>query len=181
MNFKPIMRLLCHQREDRTYKVCNDYMIVCARCFGIYAGFIFSLPILLLIYGFFTRSTNFLFAFALIVPLGIDGVTQIFGLRESKNWLRFATGYLAGLSMAYIFYSLAAKLFFFSKTETLFSFELIPLVSTMLVLLIVLEKSANSKNIFLRKFFNFAAIFSALILVFGIAIFYGILLVKRFF
>ncbi|MFP5245873.1 MAG: DUF2085 domain-containing protein, partial [Thermoanaerobaculia bacterium] len=38
------------------------------------------------------------FAFAAVVPLALDGLTQLAGLRESTNELRVATGLLAGLA-----------------------------------------------------------------------------------
>ena len=37
-------------------------------------------------------------AFAALVPLGLDGVTQLLGLRESTNPLRIATGVIAGMA-----------------------------------------------------------------------------------
>ncbi len=178
MNLKPIMRLLCHQREDRTYKVCNAYLLVCSRCLGIYAGFLFSFVILLLVSGFFVQKANFLYAFAFIVPMAADGLTQLFGLRESKNWLRFITGYLAGTGVAYLFYSFVNIKFIYSSTATLMSFELIPLTAAMLLTLFVLEKSASFKSIFLRKFFNSVAIFSTIFLIAWIIIFYSLILFK---
>src|SRR3989338_3829457 len=39
-----------------------------------------------------------------IVPLGIDGITQMLELRESTNLIRFSTGLIAGLGMAFYIY-----------------------------------------------------------------------------
>ena len=172
------MRILCHQREDRTYKVCDNYLLVCGRCLGIYIGFFFSFIVLLLIYGFFTRSVNVLYAFALIIPMVIDGMSQAFNLRESKNWIRFITGYLAGLSVAYIFYAIISVILATPRFAKLPYFEFIPIAAVMLFLLFILEKSQNSKIIFLKKFFNSIAIFSAVFLVFGVIILYALLFLK---
>ncbi len=179
MNWQPLMRLLCHQREDRTYKVCSDYMIVCARCFGIYAGFLFPLAILISMYGFFTKSINLLYVFALLVPMAVDGLTQLFGLRESANWLRFITGYLAGLGAAYIFFVLVSVALSIQRTGSLPLFELVPVLGVMFLLLFALEKSEKFQGAFLRKFLNFVSIFSAAVLIVGLVLFYSIILVKK--
>ncbi len=178
MNLKPIMRLLCHQREDRTYKVCNTYLLVCGRCLGIYLGFFFSFIILIVIYGLFTKSVNVLYAFSLLIPMAIDGLTQAFGLRESKNWIRFITGYLAGLGVAYIFYALLSVIFIQQRSTLLPNFEIIPTIIIMLFSLFVLEKSTDSKNIFLGKFFNSIAIFSAAFLILGVIFLYTLILLR---
>ena len=35
----------------------------------------------------------------MIIPTFIDGVTQLFGLRQSNNILRFVTGLIAGVGL----------------------------------------------------------------------------------
>lgn len=180
MNLKPIMRLLCHQREDRSYKVCNSYLLVCARCLGIYTGFLFSFLLLLIIYGFFTRTISVLYAFALIVPMATDGFSQAFRLRESKNWLRFITGYLTGMSAAYIFYALLTILLF-QPLGRLPANEFILGSVFMFAFIFLLEKSSNFKNIFLKKFFNFIAVFSAAFLILGVIAVYFLIIINILF
>lgn len=46
-----------------------------------------------------------IWAFVLsLVPMGIDGITQLFGLRESNWQLRTLTGFLFGLAMVWLSY-----------------------------------------------------------------------------
>jgi len=42
-------------------------------------------------------------AVALIIPTFLDGLTQLFGFRESNNTLRFLSGFLAGVGLGIIF------------------------------------------------------------------------------
>jgi len=41
-----------------------------------------------------------LISFLLLIPAGFDGLTQLFGFRESNNYLRLITGLLGGLGLA---------------------------------------------------------------------------------
>ena len=180
MNWKPIMRLLCHQREDRTYKVCNEYLVVCSRCLGIYAGFLFSVIILFLIYGFSAKSASLLYPFLLILPMGVDGVTQAAALRQSKNWLRFITGYLAGAGTAYLLYFVISILFAKGAQPATSGLELLPMLVPLPVFLFALEKSQGSDKILLKKFFNFVSIFTAAILLVSIVAIYSVILIRFF-
>ncbi len=161
------MRLLCHQIPERSYAFCGETLVACSRCLGIYTGFIFSLMFLIAAYGFFTRGLHLTWTILLLVPMGIDGLTQLFRMRESSNPIRFFTGYLAGLSVAMVFYSILSinlKHKIISILPDLASF--IPL-AFMLAFILILEKYNNSNNVFLKKFFNFIAIITAIILLFG--------------
>src|SRR3989344_4602285 len=109
MNFKPLMHLLCHQKPERSYSIAGEALIVCSRCLGIYVGFLASVVFLVVAFGLFTHALNFIFVLLLLVPMGIDGISQLFKIRESNNPLRFFTGYLAGFAVALVFYSTTAK------------------------------------------------------------------------
>jgi len=72
-------------------------MGVCARCFGIYTGILFGM----LIYPLVKRLDDFKtpnkwYLILALTPMGIDGTTQLLGLRESFNELRFITGFIGG-------------------------------------------------------------------------------------
>ncbi|UXM84691.1 DUF2085 domain-containing protein [Methanococcus aeolicus] len=72
-------------------------MAVCARCFGIYTGFLLGM----LIYPIVKKLNNFKtpnkwYLIMALIPMGIDGTTQLIGLRESFNELRLITGFMAG-------------------------------------------------------------------------------------
>ena len=86
---------LCHQKADRSLFFNGNEMPFCTRCTAIWLGLAAGLC-LLVIYCM-ELSNTFLAAIILgLVPLGVDGVGQLFGLWESTNLARFITGFLAG-------------------------------------------------------------------------------------
>jgi len=48
------------------------------------------------------RRIGVLNYFIPIIPMAIDGLTQLFKLRESNNLIRFVTGSFSGISIAFI-------------------------------------------------------------------------------
>ncbi len=48
-----------------------------------------------------TRMPNWIWLAIALLPIAIDGITQLFFLRESGNALRVATGLLAGVAMSF--------------------------------------------------------------------------------
>lgn len=89
-----IKYLICHRRPDRSFFFKGHQFPVCARCTGIYISLI-SLP--LLKYMHLSFSNLVIFGIILILPMAVDGTTQLFGKRESTNTLRFITGLLGGV------------------------------------------------------------------------------------
>lgn len=87
---RSIFRPLCHGIEDRCFAIAGVAMPLCARCTGIYAGMIGGALAALVVRRFAGGV-----AFALALPMIVDGVTQALLLRESTNALRFATGLTA--------------------------------------------------------------------------------------
>lgn len=93
-----IFKYMCHQIPERSFFLKGHQFPVCARCTG---GYI-SIFLMTLAYYFFPISKNpkmFLFGIILIIPAFIDGITQLFKLRESNNTLRFITGFLLGIGL----------------------------------------------------------------------------------
>ncbi|MGB9953414.1 DUF2085 domain-containing protein [Haloarcula marismortui] len=89
--------LFCHGRSERCFCYRGYQFPLCARCSGIYIGFVLVLVTELYL-GLPPRS--FLPAYLLlIVPMGIDGTTQLLGSRESNNPLRLITGLLGGIGI----------------------------------------------------------------------------------
>lgn len=91
-------QLFCHRLPDRTFKLKGHYFPVCSRCTGMYIGmfsfFIFSY------FNLVHYSINFtLLGFLMVIPTAIDGFTQLFGLRESNNYLRFFSGLIGGIGL----------------------------------------------------------------------------------
>ena len=97
MRWRSLFRFTCHGMVQRSLELFGAPMPICARCTGIYLGMLAGLALFWLI-PFLRERVMRLFAFAALVPLGIDGLTQLFGLRESTNDLRMATGLIAGLA-----------------------------------------------------------------------------------
>jgi len=86
---------LCHQQADRSLVLNGNQLPFCARCTAIWLGFVVGLGFLVL----YTIELNEKFLFVILfslVPIGIDGVGQLFGFWESTNLIRFVTGILAG-------------------------------------------------------------------------------------
>lgn len=95
------MNLICHRIPDRTFQIKGKYFPICARCTGVYTTlFIYYvaaafIPI--------TYSLNLLtMGILTIIPAAADGITQLYGLRESRNSLRFITGLLAGFGIGIV-------------------------------------------------------------------------------
>jgi len=72
----------CHQRADRSFFLRGRQVPVCARCLGLLVG-VTLVPL---------YCHDLRLAAALIFVMLLDGCTQAFHLRESRNWLRFLTG-----------------------------------------------------------------------------------------
>ena len=110
----------CHQKHDRSWKINENQMPVCARDVGIFMGFIMgSLFFRMRGYNRWTVRDSFLSVFdddsiesvylndgrlrlmilflALgIVPMAMDGFTQLLTVYESTNIIRIITGFMAG-------------------------------------------------------------------------------------
>jgi uncharacterized membrane protein len=105
--FYAILRNFCHQLPTRCIWIFGSNMGLCSRCFGIYLG-LFLIGILLGWKGinrFFWRS-----AIILMLPMIIDGITQLKGLRVSNNYIRFVTGFMAGIGWGMILFPVYFRL-----------------------------------------------------------------------
>ncbi len=98
-----LFRFMCHGIPERCLLLFGVPMPICARCVGVYAGLLAGLWIAAAAIArrvsIFPRERVMrIVAFVAITPLGIDGLTQLVGLRESTNPLRIATGIVAGFA-----------------------------------------------------------------------------------
>lgn len=90
--------------EDLGYKVA-----ICERDLGIYAGLLIGLISFALLDKWLRRRgkrfpTMPFWVYALtVVPIAVDGLSQLVGLRESNYVLRLATGMLFGIASAWLF------------------------------------------------------------------------------
>ncbi|MFH1786736.1 MAG: DUF2085 domain-containing protein [archaeon] len=99
---------ICHQMIPSSHFFNGLQFPLCARQVGMHLGFLIGLFSLYITGEYrYRKTTKYLLLF--IVPLGIDGFTQLVGLRESSFHLRVATGLIFGIGMAYAFNSIIRK------------------------------------------------------------------------
>ena len=87
---------LCHQKAERSIFINDNQMPFCTRCTAIWLGIAIGLGFMV----FYKIQLNEKFLFAIIIgiiPIGIDGIGQLFGFWESTNIIRFVTGLLVGI------------------------------------------------------------------------------------
>ena len=106
------LTLICHRKPERSFHINGYQFPVCARCTGFYISLIAYFTYT---YYFFVDYNIFLITFAIIllIPAGIDGLTQFKEQRESNNTLRFTTGLLGGLGLGILIKAL--KYFIYLK------------------------------------------------------------------
>ena len=87
------LALFCHRKETRCFNIFGHKSFLCARCTGICVGFL-TTSVLLFVGAVSKIIISPILILFLILPLVIDGVSQLFGTRESNNLIRFFTGFL---------------------------------------------------------------------------------------
>jgi uncharacterized membrane protein len=101
-------KLLCHGIPHRCLTIFDTPMPICARCVGIYCGFLAGLVLFVIViktadsrqrtadpHPRLLSAVRCLLSIA-VIPILVDGGTQAIGLRESTNPLRLATGLTVG-------------------------------------------------------------------------------------
>ena len=84
---------ICHQEPARSLWIAGHPMALCARDVGLYGGLCLGLVITLWRRVFIPGWI----ALLCVLPMALDGGSQLLGLRESTNALRLITGALAGV------------------------------------------------------------------------------------
>ncbi len=88
---------VCHQDPERSFALLGRPLAVCARCFGIYAGFLAGMAVYPFRRGFETlRLPRLRCFFAVSLPIGADFAANILGLWNTPNLPRFVLGLLWG-------------------------------------------------------------------------------------
>jgi uncharacterized membrane protein len=95
--WRVLFRIMCHGRPERCLEVFDVAMPICARCVGVYAGLFAGLAAFPA-FRFLREQALRVMVAAALMPLALDGLTQLSGLRESTNPLRIATGVVAGFA-----------------------------------------------------------------------------------
>ena len=87
---------LCHQKVERSFFINDNQMPFCARCTAIWLGIAIGLGFM--VYYMIQLDEKFIFFLLFsLVPIGVDGVGQLFGFWESTNIIRVITGLLIGV------------------------------------------------------------------------------------
>ncbi len=107
---------VCHQIADRSFHIAGHPLAVCARCFGIYVGYLAGL----IVYPFARSLTQTelpprSWLIAALVPVAVDVAGGYLGIFENTLASRALTGLIAGAAGAFYtlpgLVSLAASLF----------------------------------------------------------------------
>lgn len=92
----------CHQDPARSFFMFGQQLPVCARDTTIYLGMLIGGLALPFVQDTNSRRIPPLWIFVLaMVPIGLDGMTQLLGWRESTNLIRALTGGIMGLAMPF--------------------------------------------------------------------------------
>ena len=97
MRWRLLFRVFCHGIPERCLVLWNVPMPICARCTAIYAGLIISFAAFLILPRM-RESVARVVLLAAVIPMAIDGLSQLLQLRLSTNPLRIETGLLAGIA-----------------------------------------------------------------------------------
>ncbi len=92
----------CHQIPERSFFLFGEPMAVCARCYGIYAGYAAGTAAWFLLRKRLHSWTPKPALFPLcLAPAVLDFILSHLGLFESSNSLRVVTGFAAGAAVPF--------------------------------------------------------------------------------
>ena len=88
-------RLICHQRDDRSFHLHGEPMAFCERDVAIVSAAVLTAVLFAVVrQRRHLPNVGFSVAVLLALPMALDGGTQLIGLRESTTGLRVLTGTL---------------------------------------------------------------------------------------
>ena len=88
--------IMCHQKAERSFFISGNQIPFCSRCTGIFLGL--SIGLMIAIFKKLRLDGKFIILLiTAFVPIGIDGIGQLFGFWESNNLIRIITGLSAGI------------------------------------------------------------------------------------
>ena len=95
---------ICHQIPSRSFELFGFPMAVCARCLGIYAGFLAGTVLYPIRRGFSAvRLPKTSLFMAVSAPIVLDTAANVLLLWNTPNLVRFSLGFLWGLILPYYF------------------------------------------------------------------------------
>ncbi len=102
--FYLIFAPVCHQIAARSFSLAGHPLAVCARCLGIYLGFLCGSLFYPLKGGFSrVRLPGFRLFLAVSTPIVLDTAANVLGLWSSSNALRLAIGFSWGGILPFYF------------------------------------------------------------------------------
>ncbi len=94
----------CHQLPSRCMQAFGYPLAVCARCMGIYAGFLLGTILFPFLRGFSAPSLPQAKMIIFVsVPIVMDAAGNFLGVWSSSNWVRFGTGAFWGVLLPFYF------------------------------------------------------------------------------
>lgn len=95
----------CAQTPSHSFFIFGYQTCLCSRCLAIYTSILFAGAVLALVRnrGLIRSIPWYLWVLAM-VPMALDGGTQLFGLRESNLALRLLTGSIFGIATAWFLF-----------------------------------------------------------------------------
>lgn len=98
-------RFICGQTPSHTFYIAGYQMCLCTRCLAIYSSLLTGgILLALLRHERPIRSLSWKYWLLAMLPMALDGGTQLFGLRESNLALRLLTGALFGIATAWFLF-----------------------------------------------------------------------------
>jgi uncharacterized membrane protein len=98
-------RFICGQTPSHSFYIAGYQACLCSRCMAIYGSILLAgLALALFRGGAPIRPLNWKFWLLAMVPMALDGGTQLFGWRESNVFLRLLTGAIFGLATAWFLF-----------------------------------------------------------------------------
>lgn len=97
-------RIFCGQTPSHSFYIAGYQMCLCSRCLAIYSTLLTAgLLLAMFRYSSLARIRPISWKWWLLgmVPMALDGGTQLFGLHESNVYLRLLTGVIFGLATAW--------------------------------------------------------------------------------
>ena len=100
-----IYRFFCGQVPSHSYYIAGYQMCLCSRCLAIYSSLLAAGLLLAVVRRTpnrrFIRPISWKLWVLGMVPMALDGGTQLFGFHESNVYLRLLTGAIFGLMTAW--------------------------------------------------------------------------------
>jgi uncharacterized membrane protein len=118
---------VCHQVEGRSLRCFGQPLAVCARCTGVYLGFLIGLGLYPFLRGWRRLAlpgSRVFFIFS--GPIVVDAAANFLGLWQTSNALRLASGILWGPILPFYFITGIADLLISRKRKGLKSASISP-------------------------------------------------------